>query len=795
MAQTKATKKFEKNKLKGVLERRKNVAKIKQKKQVAEKKKARNAREQQDQHDEDGAAQTNGAKHNEGSFANMSVDEFFQGGFDVPELPKKSKLKPKTGKRKRTPVDSDDEDEGTADLENGAEMVDSMSENDSEDEVGDHKQQLEALAKNDPEFYKHLQDEDPELLDFGDDVLANIQLSESDDEEPRRKKGKKNQDQDIESDDEETFGEEERSNEVTPAMIRRWHTALAEKKSLRQMREVVLAFRAAVRSNDEDDKEYKYSISDPEVYHELLLTAMTDIPAVISHHLPIKESASGKLRVPVDGKKFRTLNPILKTYAASMQHLLSSLSDAATLKLTLTSLRPVLPYILSFKKLIREICRTVSSIYASPSHADVTRIAAFMVLRQLTVIGDPSIREAVLKASYQGIVQGSRNTTIHNLTGINLMKNSGVELWGLVDASQAYTQAFTFIRQLAIHLRNSILNKTKDKENYKQVYNWQFVHSLDFWSRVLSTYCSSNAEATAGKASPLKPLIYPLVQIALATTRLLPTPSYYPLRFHLIRLLVRLARTTETYIPLAPILLEVLNSPECRKKPKAASLAPVDWDVSIRVSKAYLHTRVWQDGLGEQVTELLGDWAGQWAKSIAFPEMVLPVTVMLKRWLKAASGKRQAGTHGQAEKKSKRQRRQEGGNQNSKLNGQIALLVQKLDANARFVEARRANVEFAPTDRTGVQGFLRELEWEKTPLGAFISGQRKIKQEKAKVLEQGRAADDARKKKERAEQNGAPQAIDAFENDDADEDDEDLEELSDQEAADFDDDDDDVMSE
>ena len=58
-----------------------------------------------------------------------------------------------------------------------------------------------------------------------------------------------------------------------------------------------------------------------------------------------------------------------------------------------------------------------------------------------------------------------------------------------------YTTGFTFIRQLAIHLRNSITHNAK--ESYKTVYNWQYTHSLDFWSCVLSENCSAMAEAQA----------------------------------------------------------------------------------------------------------------------------------------------------------------------------------------------------------------------------------------------------------------------------------------------------------
>jgi nucleolar complex protein 2 len=425
-----------------------------------------------------------------------------------------------------------------------------------------------------------------------------------------------------------------------------------------------------------------------------------------------------------DSKKFRTLTPLLKTHISSIHHLLQNLADDATLRLTLTSITPLLPYILSFKKAVGDLIKTVVVIWSSSTSTEATRIAAFLILRRLVVIGDPGIRENVLKATYQGLVKGSRNTTVHTIKGVNLMKNSAAELWGL-DRNVGYTTGFTFIRQLAIHLRSSITNPTKD--SYKAVYNWQYVHSLDFWSRVLAEHCSSLKEAEIGKDSPLRPLIYPTVQVTMGAMRLIPTSQYFPLRFQLIRSLLRISRATTTYIPLAPALFEVLSSKEMKRAPRPGTLKPLDFSINIRAPKAYLKTRVYQDGLGEQVTELLSEFFILWCKNIAFPELALPVLVMLKRWLKEVSDRKD-------------------GNKNGKVNSAIILLVQKLESNSRWIEEKRAKVEFAPNNRAGVEGFLKEVEWEKTPLGAFVVGQRASREEREKVLEAGRRADEKKRK-------------------------------------------------
>ncbi|OJD35426.1 ribosome assembly protein noc2 [Diplodia corticola] len=733
MAQSKSTRKFEKNHLKDTLKRRKEGKKIKQRVQIKEKRKARRAEDNEVASDVEAENQAKRAKKAEDTnpFGDMTVDDFFQGGFDIPEHPKSKKQKTKdvpskTGKRKRTdpapgPAESDDDS-----LDADPVADDSASEADSGDDVDAHKQHLEELKKKDPEFYKYMQENDPELLGFAEDAdLAEIdELSASEAEDTPKKKKKKSKKQE-DSDDEEAAA----SNELTKTLVKKWSTAMTEKHSLRATKEVVLAFRAAAHLNEEDGKEYKYSISNPDVYHELLLLALNRVPEVLQHHLPVKESATGKVRVPTEGKKFSNMTPMLKSHATSVMHLLGSLSDAATLRMTVSSLLPLLPYILSFKKLLRDLAKTIVSIWADSSNTEATRIASFLVLRRLIVIGDAGIKEATLKAVYQGFVQGSRNTTVHTIAGVNLMKNSAAELWGL-DPNMGYTTGFTFIRQLAIHLRTSITNKSK--ESYKTVYNWQYVHSLDFWSRVVSSHCDTMREAESGKESPLRPLIYPIVQVTLGAMRLIPTAQYFPLRFQMIRSLLRITLSTSTYIPLAPALYEVLNSAEMRKPPKPATLKPLDFATNIRAAKSYLRTRVYQDGVGEQVAELLAEFFVLWSKNIAFPELALPMLVMLKRWMKDASNKTK-------------------GNKNTKVNHAIGIVVQKLEANSRWIEERRAKVDFAPNNRAGVEGFLKETEWEKTPLGAYVVGQRKTREEKARLIEEGRKEEEKKKQEDRQE--------------------------------------------
>jgi hypothetical protein len=146
---------------------------------------------------------------------------------------------------------------------------------------------------------------------------------------------------------------------------------------------------------------------------------------------------------------------------------------------------------------------------------------------------------------YLSLLRSCKQTSIHTLPSINLMKNSASEIY-VHDHAAAYQHAFGYIRQLAVHLRNSMRVKTKVRllvsvtptlpwgrraddvsdpagsrqDSYKAVYNWQFVHCIDFWSLVLSTACSRETQLSRGGVeSELQPLIYPLVQVTLGVIR------------------------------------------------------------------------------------------------------------------------------------------------------------------------------------------------------------------------------------------------------------------------------------
>merc|ERR1719342_558470 len=251
-----------------------------------------------------------------------------------------------------------------------------------------------------------------------------------------------------------------------------------------------------------------------------------------------------------------------------------------------------------------------------------------------------------------------------------------------LDHNLAYYQAFVYIRQLAIHLRNAIT--TNKPESISAVYNWQFVHSLELWGSLLGHTGSSEA---------MKPLIYPLVQVVMGAAKLVPTAKYYPLRFHCARILREVSSNTGTFIPVLPFYLEVLNSYNFGKKSKKVSMKPIDFSCILKLSKSQLLENGFKDSTVEEIYGGILSYLADNSNKIAFPELVTPMIFQLKDFLK-----------------------------NSKVQNyskKIKSLLDKTIANQKFIETRRKPVTFGVAETQKILVWEAQVANDGTPLLAF----------------------------------------------------------------------------
>ncbi|UZJ54176.1 hypothetical protein CBS101457_003496 [Exobasidium rhododendri] len=688
----KSTKKFVKNKLDHTIKERKNRQKktnVVQKANYAKKANAlrntsqRGAAVEADEGDASGQSEAeSGDEEKRESKGNgkMGVDEFMGGGFAE-------------GMDDGSEVD--DEDASEEDDDESLQDIEDLSDQEEED----HAQDLAKLAKKDPEFYKYLQENDQELLDFG---------NEEDDD------GEDDDDDNMEGEvvSEVQIGKQKATEKdaevVTSEMLKGWQKSILQTHSLKAFRRLLLAFRAAAHMGDEeaDGSESSYVVNDAAVFNKLIMTALKYVPVVLQHHIPSKELPNGKFRLPTNNRTFGALMKSVQSFFSSLHRLLKTLPEPRLLYVCVSESSKMVPFLMPNRRMSREYIKILLNLW-STSEENV-RIGSFLCIRKMAAAGDEAMLDLCLKGAYHAIVRNTKTTTIYNIDSINLMKNSASELYSL-NLVSSYQQAFGFIRQLAIHLRNCL--KTKSAESYQAVYNWQYTHCLDFWSIVLSTTCDKEK----GEESIMQPLIYPLVQAATGSVRLIPTSRYFPLRFHVIQSLLRLMQRTGVYIPLAPMLLEMLESTEFTRKSKPSTLNTLDFQIIIRIPKAYVRTKVYADQIVEETVYFLLEFLNLFSKSIAFPELVVPITITLKRIIKTSKVHRDVN--------------------NAKLVSSIKSLLEKMQRQSEYLIEKRNKVDFAPKDVNQVLSFLSKSKFE-SPIEAATRLARKVRTEKRALLQQ-----------------------------------------------------------
>ena len=638
---TKRTKKFMKNKLDQTLKQRQDAKK--KQKYTQNKGKRVNDEPTEEKEEEPEVVESQAPA--------MSVDDFLCGGF-------------------REGMEGEDEEEEAEEDDDDLDEVDDIEDAEA------HAQDLAQLAEKDPEFYKYLQENDQELLHFG-------------------------QGEDEEEEEDEEKEEEEDERLLTMDMLQQWQKSLLRHRSPRALRRLLLAFRSVLSSHDEE-VQHAFHVQDSRVFSKLIITTLKYMPMVMEYHVPYKKTADGRFKVQTHTQKWHVLHRPVRSYFMSVIKLLQTLPEADMVYVALNESAKMVPYLHQDRRVARDYVRALLGQWSSAE--DRIRLAAFSCLYVTTASAlDDDMVDFCLKSTYHTLIRNTRNTKPHTLEHIALMKNTACELFTL-HADASYQQAFGFIRQLAISLRNCL--KLKTQEQFQTVLQWPYLHCLDFWSLVLAKTCHVDREQ--GVPSHMRPLIYPLVQVSLGVGRLVPMSRYFPLRLHVIESMLRLIQATHVYVPLAPLIIEVLESAEFQRRGKGATLKPLDLETTFRAPAAYVRTRIYADQLADEFAYVLLEFLATQARHIAFPELVIPITVQLRRALKTSPCVR--------------------------LNEAVRPLLDKIRMNATWIEQRRSQVEFAPSDQSQVDAFLQN-EASDAPLQQALRLARKVREQKRRLLE------------------------------------------------------------
>ena len=147
----------------------------------------------------------------------------------------------------------------------------------------------------------------------------------------------------------------------------------------------------------------------------------------------------------------------------------------------------------------------------------------------------------------------------------------------------------------------------------------------------------------------------------------------------------------------------------------------------IRVPQQYVKTRVLSEGIVEETIYLLAEWLASPPVhgSIGFPEVVVPIVVLLRKSLK---GHAMGQTNGKAKNVGA------GG----KEHGLLKVFLERVEESAKWMEERRKNVQFSPSKLGDVQDWERGIKGKieaESPLGKYLKVQRKTREKRRQLVE------------------------------------------------------------
>eukprot|EP01135_Chromosphaera_perkinsii_P003251 Nk52_evm26s239 gene=Nk52_evmTU26s239 len=673
-----------------------------------------------------------------GKIANMSVDDFMEKGFfsdggesdsgaSIDEMP--------AGEEENMEMEASNADDVNMMEEEEEEEEEELTESNKKlkEELGSHTEELEMLKKKDPEFYKFLQENDKQLLDFQDS--EDEMDSEGDEDEEML---------DAESSSDVSKGEAlkdadtDGQKQITKAMIKKWEQALMTKISLPVLREALHAFRAACHVHDngpDNDSEasknfnkdnlenLKYTITTGSTFNSVMNFSLRVIPHCFDELLKYDRESEAKTMPNSNAKLWAKYKNLVKSYCGNLLHLVRQTSEPAMQSFLVKHVESSLTYFCGFPKMTKLLLKTLLELWASAEER--VRVIAFLTIRKLALWCPYPYLDICLKGCYLTFVRNAKFTTPQSLPVITFMQNCVVELFGM-NMNSSYQHGFVYIRQLAIHLRNAITAKTKD--GFKQVYNWQFVHCLKLWSRIIGAYYDHSRGQKSD--SSLNLLLYPLVQIIVGTINLIPTSRYLPIRFHCVSSLNLLAKETKTYVHSAAFLLELFASPDVIGKPKMSTAKPFNLDVMLKFPKAHIKTKAFQDGVVSKMSGLLLEFLATQACSVGFTELAFPAVVEMKKFVKSCKNPSHRRT--------------------------VKSVLDKVVKQSDFIIRERSSCQYAPKDERGLEQWSSELE-------------RKGKDELSKYLASWKAAEEAKAATDSHEEASDKQAEEAHLDDDSEE--------------------------
>ncbi|KAK4430903.1 Nucleolar complex protein 2 [Sesamum alatum] len=515
------------------------------------------------------------------------------------------------------------------------------------------KKKLDRLRKKDPEFSKFLESfnnsaetfkNEDEYSDEGDS--SDQELGEGD---LNKDKGKL----------------------LTNSVINTWFQMVKEDHNQSALISLLNAYRAACHYGTES---IGHRIENSETFCNILLFTLSNANDTFRGLLKISSnSTKDTLQELKKAAKWKSLKPLVKSFVRSTLFLLNQVTDTDILTFAMTRIRACLIFFVAFPSLMQRLIKATVHLWATGERE--LSSASYLVTRDIAAMFSSNYLDTSLSKVIVAFVSRSRVTEIADIKHMQFLRDCIVELCS-IDVQKSSLKAVASMSQLAKIYSWGV--QTKKKEAVRKICSWEYVNCVDLWVRFISANISDY---------DLQSLFFMIIQLINGLAYMFPGPRYFPLRLKCIGWLNYLARSSGNFIPLASLVLDILEYnvvKEGRKAQNAVNIASV-----LKLSKQYLKSKSFQDECFHSVIEQLSLHFAQWSHHICFPDLATIPLIRLRKIHEITTIE--------------------------SLRRMVKRLIDQVEHNVDFVQKKRDEISFSPHDHQSVDSFL---QLEKSTLNA-----------------------------------------------------------------------------
>ncbi|XP_076887885.1 protein REBELOTE-like [Bidens hawaiensis] len=486
-------------------------------------------------------------------------------------------------------------------------------------------------------------------------------------------KGKKSQNQEMYSDEDED-GDEYEDNMVlddsvttnqkilTSSVINKWSKLVIEEHNEPALVNLLNAYRVACHFGSEETGP---TIQDSETFcsiYTFMLSEADNIFRVLLK-IPINCKKTTLLELK-NTTRWKKVQPLIKSYFRSTLFLLKQVTDSEILAFSIARLRASLVFFAAFPSLLNMLIQIIVPLWVTGG--GVLSMNSSLLIQDIVSVCGSAYFDTCFIKTYKSYIARCRIMETVDTKHIEFLRDSFINLCTL-DLEKSSNKALVSVQQLSNILKHAKQNE--NKEAIKTIYSWQYTQCVDLWVHFISANVNE---------CDVQLLLYKMIQLINGVACLFPGPKYLPLRIRCVQWLNKLSSSCGVFIPVASFILDMVEYKvnEGGKSRKSVKLAS-----DLKLPKFWLKSQNFTEQCVNSAIELLAVHFIQWSCHISFPELAVIPLIRLKKFYERSTVE--------------------------SLKRVVKRLMDMVEQNVEFVQKKRDDVAFSPKDQESVDQFLQ----------------------------------------------------------------------------------------